>query len=53
MYRLFNRSGIEHHFIGYLVDEIWKNYDPLGFKGQEHTITLKKVNSAFDTIHFI
>ena len=35
------KTGIAHHFIGYLADEVWKNYDPLGFKGTSHTITLK------------
>ena len=26
------KTGIGHHFIGYLADETWKNYDPLGYK---------------------
>lgn len=35
------KTGIAHHFIGYLADEVWKDYDPLGYEGLLHTITLK------------
>lgn len=35
------KTGIAHHFVGYLADEVWKNYDPLGFNGSSNTITLK------------
>lgn len=35
------KTGIAHHFIGYLADEVWKDYDPLGFSGLCNTITLK------------
>lgn len=35
------KTGIAHHFVGYLADEVWKNYDPLGYEGLLHTITLK------------
>lgn len=35
------KTGIAHHFIGYLADEVWKKYDPLGFNELSNIVTLK------------
>ncbi len=35
------KTGIGHHFIGYLADEIWNKYDSLGFEDGTTTVTLK------------
>lgn len=36
-----HKTGIGHHFVGYLADEVWRLYDPLGFEGLGNTISLK------------
>lgn len=47
------KTGIAHHFVGYLADKIWKNYDALGFEGAKNTITLKHSNfTYYDSLSF-